>query len=126
MANSKKNVQDEKIGAVEKQPEIKAETAAAEPAAKVENIPAVKSETPIKPKKSAEENLLPKLKKTMLKLKKLPQPNPEKPKPQKRTSLLQPLPLRRQKKKLRQLKKTTLQRPKKNAEENLPPLNPRP
>ena len=51
MANSKKNVQDEKIGAVEKQPEIKAETAAAEPAAKVENIPAVKSETPIKTEK---------------------------------------------------------------------------
>lgn len=51
MANNKKNVQDEKIGAVEKQPELKAETAAVEPAAKVENIPAVKSETPVKTEK---------------------------------------------------------------------------
>ncbi len=51
MANNKKNVQDEKIGAVEKQPDLKAETAAAEPAAKVENIPAVKSETPVKTEK---------------------------------------------------------------------------
>lgn len=52
MANNKKNVQEEKIGAVEKQPDIKAETAAAEPAAKVENVPAAKSEAPVKTEKN--------------------------------------------------------------------------
>lgn len=53
MANTKKNVQEEKINAVEKKAEVKTE-AASVPTVKTESVPASKSETQVKSEKNSD------------------------------------------------------------------------